>query len=342
MTAQLSYKKIITIIAATAFLLSTFFATVAAQEDTTENGTTAGIGIQVSAPIYNFQIDPGDSGQEIIKVRNVGDKAETFYPEVFDFRASGETGTPAFILDSQAETYTYSLAAWITISKQPITLKPNESTALNFTINVPKNAEPGGRYAGVLFGTAPPTAGANQVAISNKVGSLVLVRVSGDAKEEASVEEFSTPKNFYREGPVDFVARIKNTGNVHVIPKGNIDIKDTFGRKVASLPVNEKNGNVLPESIRRFDKDSSNLIWEPGGFTVGRYTATLALTYGDPAKNLTAQVTFWVVPWVQLLIIALAVIIVILLLIFLVKRYNKWVVEQAEKNQTKETPPAGT
>jgi len=333
MTAALPLKKIVLTFLASLLVVSILAFSAFAQErgDQTTGGTTGKIGIQVSSPIYNATIDPGGSYQDTIKVRNVSDTPQTFYPEVFDFRPSGETGTPEFILNGDAQSYTYSLASWINISKVGIKLEPNKSTALNFVINVPKNAEPGGRYAGILFGTSPPHTDGSQIAISNKVGSIVLVRVSGAAKEVATVKEFSTPKNFYTTPPVDFVARIQNSGSVHVIPKGTIDIKDTFGRKVATLPVNEKNGNVLPESIRRFDKDSSNLVWNPGGFTVGRYTATLSLNYGSPAKALTAEVTFWVIPWVQLIIAALTLIILILLLIFLVKRYNKWIVEKAEK-----------
>lgn len=312
-----------------------FAVAIKAEEAATES-TTGKTGIQVSAPLYNFGIDPGGVAQEIIKIRNVSTSTKTFYPEVLDFRPAGESGAPSFLKSEESETYTYSLASWITISKEPITLKADESAALNFTISVPKDAEPGGRYAGILFGTTAPAATGTGVAISNKVGSLVLVRIAGDAKEAASLKAFSTPRNFYEYPPVDFVVRVENAGNVHVIPKGNVEIKDTFGRKVATLNVNGKNGNVLPESIRRFDKESDNLTWNPGGFTVGRYTANLLLTYGDSGKQITGSLTFWVIPWKILLVVALAIIILILLLILIIKRYNHWIVAKAEKAEKKE------
>ncbi|HEX7456125.1 MAG TPA: hypothetical protein VF303_01500 [Candidatus Nanoarchaeia archaeon] len=320
-------------------LVSAATANLTAAQDTT-NATTKNIGIQISAPIYNFGIDPGGSAQEIIKVKNVSNSTQTFYPEVFDFRPIGETGAPEFILNSdQEDRYTYSLASWVQISKAGITLKSNESTALNFTINVPKDAEPGGRYAGILFGTSPPKPQGTQIAISNKVGSLILVRISGDAKELANLKEFSTPSNFYENPPVDFLVRVENKGNVHFKPKGTIEVKDTFGRKVATLDVNEKNGNVLPESIRRFDKSSDGLTWKPSGFTVGRYTANVLLTYGDSGKQINGSTTFWVLPWKILLVVGLGVIILILLLILLLKKYNRWVVSRAKKTE-KPSPQA--
>jgi len=333
MTALLPYKKILIFGLIGLFALAVSLS-IHAQEAVQVG--TGKVGIQVSSPIYNFGIEPGKSAQEKIKIRNVSDTTQTFYPEVFDFKPAGETGTPQFLTGIEDESYTYSLASWINISREGITLKPNESAALNFTINVPKTAEAGGRYAGILFGTTPSKAEGAQVAISNKVGALVLVRVAGDAKELANLKEFSSPKNFYEYGPVDFVVRVENAGNVHVVPKGTIEIKDTFGKKVSSLAVNEGNGNVLPDSIRRFDKENGVLTWKPQGFTLGRYSANLLLNYGSPAKQLSATLTFWIVPWKLLLVILLAIIVLILLLVFLIKKYNQWVVGKAEK---KKEPP---
>jgi hypothetical protein len=333
MTALTALNKKIFFLSLGGLLAISAFAVVVKAEEAVTAPTTGKTGIQVSAPAYNFGINPGESAQEIIKIRNVGADTQTFYPEVLDFKPAGEGGTPSFIKSNESASYTYSLASWITIAKDPITLKANESAALNFTVNVPKNAEPGGRYAGILFGTTAPAATGTGVAISNKVGSLVLVRIAGDAKEVATLKEFSTPKTSYEKGPVDFVVRVQNSGSVHVIPKGNIEIKNVFGQSVAALPVNEKNGNVLPDSTRRFDKESDNLSWKPDGFTFGRYKAQLLLTYGSPAKTLAGEVIFWIVPWKQLLVIGLAALIVILLLVLGVKRYNRYVVAKALKNQ---------
>lgn len=344
MIYKLPTAKLIFLLGFAGFLVVSILAarTVFAQ-DTTQ-ATTENIGIQISAPVYNFGIDPGDSAQEIVKVRNVSTTSQTFYPEVFDFRPIGETGAPEFLINKNEDNYTYSLTSWISISKEAITLKPNESAALNFTINVPKDAEPGGRYAGILFGTVPPKIEGTAIAVSNKVGSLILVRVNGDAKESAFIKEFSANGSFFETPPVDFIARIENTGTIHVRPKGIITIKDTFGRKIDTLNVNDKDGAVLPESIRKFDKGNSDLTWNPGGFTIGKYTATLLLNYGDPSKQLTQTVSFWVIPWKILIVVGVGALILILLLILIIKRYNHWVVSKAQKKEQKpkDTSPASS
>src|SRR3989344_949291 len=341
MTARLPKKQILIPILTALFVLSAFPTTLFAQESTEKEEAAVGtVGIQVSAPTYNFEIDPGKSAQEIIKVRNVSDVVRTFYPEVFDFKPKDETGTPDFLVGDQSSSYTYSLASWINISQAGIKLAPDESAALNFTVSVPADAEPGGHYAGVLFGTSAPKVGGSQIGISNKVGSLILVRVAGEAKESGAVKEFSTTKNFFENGPVPFTVRVENTGNVHFVPKGVIEIKNTFGKQVATISINDKNGNVLPESIRAFlDGDNNNLSWNPTGLTIGKFTANLNLSYGVPAKNLTESVTFWIVPWKILLVLLLAIIIVILLLVLIIKKYTRWIVAKAEKSPEKPAAP---
>ena len=339
MTATLPRKKLITATLIASLIFAALSTSLFAQSTGEDTSSAVGdIGIQISAPIYNFTIDPGETAQEIIKVRNVGKTVRTFYPEVFDFKPLNETGTPQFLLEGEDDSYTYSLASWVKVSTEGIKLQPDESSALNFVISVPKDAEPGGHYAGILFGTSPPKVGGTQIAISNKVGSLVLVRVAGDAKESATVEEFSTPKSFLENGPVPFTVRINNTGDVHVQPKGIIEIKNTFGRTVETISVNEGSANVLPQSIRAFlDGDGNNLTWNPNGLTIGKFTATLTLSYGDPAQNLTTSESFWIVPWKILLVLLLALVIAILLLVLIVKKYNRWIVTKAQKSPP--TPP---
>ena len=206
---------------------------------------------------------------------------------------------------------------------------------------MPADAEPGGKYAGILFGTSPPKVGGTSIAISNKVGSLILVRVAGDAKESANVKEFSTPKDFFENGPVAFTVRIENTGNVHLQPKGNIEIKNTFGRVVETITVNEGSSNVLPDSIRAFidSGEGNNLTWSPSGLTIGKFTANLTMAYGDPAQNLTSSVSFWIVPWKVLIVLLLAIIISILLLVIIIKKYNRWIVSRAQSTPSKPTEP---
>lgn len=287
------------------------------------------VGLEVTSPIYEYTIAAGKVQQDIIKIKNVGADTQTYYPEVLDFRSDNKTGTPIF-LNKGEESGTFSLAKWISVSSAGISLAANESTAINFNITVPADAEPGGHYAGILFSTEPPDpTGSNQIGLASKVGSLVLVRVAGDANESAKITEFKSDKTNYDKADVKFTTTVEDTGNVHVQPKGVITIKNIFGSQVAVVDVNNLSANVLPGSSRIF-----NSTWTDPGFKLGFYTATVVLTYGDPAQTITAQTSFWIVPWMTLLIALIVLIALALLTYFAIRKYNSWIISRAGKLKT--------
>lgn len=319
MKTKLSLVQKVALVASTGslFLVSPVFA----QQNQTSSGS---VGLEVSSPLYEYTIAAGSVQQDIIKIKNVGSTNQTFYPEVLDFKSDNKTGTPIF-LDKGEESGTYSLAKWISISTEGITLSPNQSTALNFNITVPSEAEPGGHYAGILFSTEPPEpTGSNQVGLASKVGSIVLVRVAGNATESAKITSFTADKQTYEEAEAKFSTTIENTGNVHVQPKGVIEIKNIIGGQVASIDVNSLSANVLPGSSRIFESS-----WKDPGFKLGYYTATITLNYGDPSQTITASTNFWIIPWMTLVIALVVIAVILAILVFAIKRYNSWIIKRA-------------
>ena len=210
---------------------------------------------------------------------------------------------------------------------------------IKFRINVPKDAEPGGHYAAIFATTQPPE---EDVGLGENTGVLLLVTVPGDIRENAELLEFSlaSGKKVYNRPPVEFLVRIKNEGNVHFKPLGEITINGWAGEKTA-VPANPKRGNVLPKSIRAFHPLWEGAV-EKGGFMqelknewkyfgFGRYNAHLDMVWGSGDERFVGNVKFWVIPW-RLIIVGLIVLIIILLLI---RGYNKAIVKKAQKKTKK-------
>lgn len=292
-----------------------------AQQDSNSTGS---VGIEVSSPTYEVTATPGTTEPNLIKIKNVGNTTETYYPEVLDFKSDNKTGTPVFLKEGQTSG-TYSLASWIRISKEPIKLEPGASDARLFYVDVPVGAEPGGHYAGILFSTQAPQEKAGNISLASKVGSIVLVRVAGKATEAAKITEFTSDKQNYETANIKFSTTVKNTGNVHVQPKGVITIKNFFGVQEAAIDVNQLSANVLPDSSRIFSS-----AWKDGGFKFGYYTASVVLTYGDPSQTTSASVSFWLVPWKTLLILVILIILLVVAVYFAIKRYNAWIIAKAK------------
>jgi hypothetical protein len=157
---------------------------------------------------------------------------------------------------------------WIEPSTENISVQPGAEVTFPFTVTVPTEAEPGGHYASILFQLGgQPEAGVTSV--QHRIGSLILLRVSGDVVEEGVIESFS----------------------------GTIIVTNIFGKKVDEIPLS--GSNVFPGSIRRMAT-----TWEKENL-IGNYTATLVATYGQQNLPLTAATKFTVIsPVAAILLVA--------------------------------------
>ncbi len=241
------------------------------------------LGITIIPPRFELFANPGDIISESIRISNNSDGIQSFGVLIEDFSSAGEEGH--VILEEGENDTQYSLRQWIEPSSENITIQPREEITFPFTIVVPKDAEPGGHYASVLFQIGgEPIEGVTSV--RHRIGALILLRVSGNVAEEAQIESFTAP-TYSKKGPIEFELRVKNNGTTHIRPSGTIIVTNLFGKKVEEIPVNGL--NVFPGVIRKMTTqwDQENLL--------GHYTATLVATYGQQNLPLTAATKFTVI-----------------------------------------------
>lgn len=272
-------------------------------------------GIIVSPPLTEKELTPGTVFTDTIKITNPNQSTPLLVDvTVNDFSAKGEDGQQNFSEPGE-ETSSFALSKWITVL-QEFTIEPNESKEISYSITVPANAEPGGKYGVIFFSPSIPgsPASGNSVIAIPKIGALLLMTVPGQITYDGKIVEFSANKKLYIDSNnvVNFLTRFNNLSAAHVKPQGNIVIKNTLGKEVASIPVNEKSGNVLPDSIRKFE----NTWQKKWGF--GYYKASVNLTYAT-GKNATAKLTFWIIPWK-----ATGIAILVLVILFFIIRNIHW------------------
>ncbi len=279
--------------------------------------------LSVTPPLYQLTIEPNQAWQSTLKVINSNPYALTIYAEVVDFASQGESGQGMFLPPSNdPEAPGQTLAEWITISTGPFTIAPEQSLEIPFMVELPKNAPPGGHFAAILVSTQPPeTSGQTAVVTTQTVTSLFFVRVQGDIVESATIREFSTNRNFVDFPQVEFSLRIKNNGNVHIQPRGNILITNMWGAERGSIPINSQTqyGNVLPQSTRDF-----RYIWtgERSLADIGRYKAVATVAYGyEASQNISSISYFWVVPVKGAIITIVAIATFIMLVSWMIKLY---------------------
>ena len=279
----------------------------------------SGDGLTISPPILELETKPGETYNQIIKITNPTNNLIEVYPQVMNFRASGEGGEPAFYPATEEEA-NFSLAQWIKFNQSKVALTPEQVVEFNYSIEVPADAEAGGHYGVIFFATQPPKAeeDQSQISISSMIGSLILAKVPGTIIEKGFLESFKANR-IYLKLPATFQVRISNLGNVHFKPRGDITIKGMFGGESDKIQLNQARGNVLPDSIRKFEEK-----WNPQKIIIGRYTADLRVVYGESERTLNGQVVFWVLPlWFLLALGGLIISIIVLIIIIKKKRKNR-------------------
>jgi hypothetical protein len=266
---------------------------------------------QISLSLYptsiRLSLDPGETWSGSITVIN---------PNTFDLKVNPEKenlgGGAEGAVELLGENISYGLASWIHYNEGQISLKAEERREIPITISVPQNAQPGGHYAAVLFrGLTSSEAQGSGVGISGRVGSIVLVEVSGETSKSGTIEEVIAPK-FISHGPLEVGFKIKNTGNTHFSPEGKIIISGLLQDKELTWEPRV----VFPGYDRTFKASWTDK------YLFGPLTVEIMAQIPGGESLVIDSFTVWAFPWQEVLILIVGITILVLLLKFFKKRFK--------------------
>jgi hypothetical protein len=297
--------------------------------------------------------DPGTSVSTDLKVKNGGNQAETLKVSIMKFKAYEDSGKPQLLEREEGDNY----FDWVRFSEPTFTLAPNEWKTITATFDIPKEASFGYYYA-FVFSRAEDKATLEEKETALVGGTAVLVLLEArvpNATRSVEVAEFSLDRRFYEFLPATFTVRLKNTGNVHIAPRGNIFIDSGSAKDIAILEINREKGNILPQSNRDFEStwsdgfpvyvnriEDGKVVFDEQGQPVrelkwdwndasklrfGKYTAKMLLIYDDGQRDIPieGEVSFYVVPWrlIALVIFNFALIVGLILYVVRLRRKLK-------------------
>ncbi|HSX35788.1 MAG TPA: hypothetical protein VLH84_02530 [Patescibacteria group bacterium] len=299
----------------------------------TSSSQEEGFNLTASPLPIDLTTKPGKSVTTDLRVQNSGNEPVKIKVGLLKFKASGDNGQPQLLKRGPGDDY----FDWVTFSRTNFIAQPGVWNDVTMTVSPPADAAFGYYYA-VVFSedsantTPPPTTGK----LHGATATLVLLDVQAPGeKRQVAVTSFTASKKLYEYLPTTFTIQIRNTGNVHVVPTGDIFISRDHKHNLAVLAVNPNQGNILPNSGRIFPVDwtdgfptftikrvAGQIVSDKSGAPIqqlrwdfsntnklrfGRYYAHLLLTYDDGTKDvpIDAEVTFWVIPWKLILLIVL-------------------------------------
>ncbi len=296
---------------------------------------------------FELSANPGETLSGEILLTNETVNTETFYLSYSNFEAQGESGTPAFVKPDEG------LGTWIQTEKDSFTVEAGKQELVPFKINIPQNAEPGGHFAVVFFGTSRND-DSGTVGVGSQTGTLVLLSVKGDVKEDAGLLDFFTKDKvfWYKTLPVSFEYRFRNDGGDRVKPQGEIVLRNTLFLPTERLDANKVEGNVLPGSTRKFKVDWinferpidyivpegvfnkfwDNVVYEWKNFALGLYSANLNIDFGTNGEKANKTVFFFVFPWELTIVLIIAILIIFFGGKAALRRYNNYIIKKARES----------
>lgn len=278
-------------------------------------------------------LSPGDSFSKEILISNRSGMDKIFKIDVEDFQASQNADQTLQFLGNESSPY--SLKNYVKPETSEIILHHGERLRLPVAISIPKDAEPGGLYGAVMvsaFNVEKESAqieggqAGTTMKVVTRVASLFFVRIKGEVVEGGILQNLTTGKQFYEQGPVVFKITSQNTGNVHLSPYGIVEVKNMLGAKIDQVEIDP--WFVMPKSSR-----TREIKWNTN-FLLGRYTATLSMNRGYDDIIDTKTVNFWVIPWKMVSIILIGLILIIWFFVWVASHF-----ELKKKNDNNPEPP---
>jgi hypothetical protein len=256
--------------------------------------------LSVSPAVIERVLDPGVPAEAPIMLTNVTDFALPIKASVRSFLTQEEV--------DEKHRAAYDASEWFRIGEADFVLQPRERRQVSINIAAPGDAEPGGHYATVLLEPMIPSQALSpqNASLSARVGVLSFLIVKGDIVERVAPVGGLRTAGFSQSGPVEFKVTLRNEGNVHVLPTGHIDVLDWRNKRVGRAKLVSR--VLMPGTSKEF-RAHWNKEWP-----IGRFRGVAHFVYSAERSELKIKpATFWVVPGVTLLPIAVLTTVLLLL-----------------------------
>ena len=225
--------------------------------------TTAGAGLGIDPMRTELSARPGSTVQGAIALTNEKDT-----PITLDVSFQERSALANVRQD------------WIRIQCGQRTLKPQETTTVNYTLAIPETAA-GEFYGRVGFSEVPEGATPGAVSIQTKISVPLFVTIEGTERYQAQIQAVALKSH----DPVNVEVLVENSGNVHLRAVGECTILDrATGQVVQRFPVNEQKFPLYPGLTNR-------LVARGGGrLEPGAYSCTIRIPFPDEERAVTKTV----------------------------------------------------
>lgn len=301
-----------------------------------------GFSLQVSPSPLIATVKPGIATTLDLRIRNTSSVTQALKMGMRSFTIDETSGKVNLQKTSPAD-----VARFVRFEQPTFSVAAGAIFTQKVIIETPASAGFTYSFATTISQQDPPKAEKGKTALQGTIAVFTLLNVDKPgATRQLTLTRLTAAQHVYEYLPADFSLTLKNSGNTLAQPKGTVYIQrhSDDPQPLAAIPLNQNGGFILPNTSRSIQASwnggfphyettvdsqtqasQSKLSWQGGDVSklrVGRYVAKVVATYDDGQRDvpLTAEVTFWVIPWRML---AVATLIIALVGIGIVTTFRK-------------------
>jgi hypothetical protein len=252
---------------------------------------------------FTYSATPGAVVRDHVAVSNVATE-----PVTLRVYASDAFNTPDGGFDLLAAgREPVDVGKWSVLERGEVQIPARSTAIVPFTLTIPGNATPGDHTGGIVASLTTEAAGADgqRVAVEQRVGARIYLRVSGDLRPELIVEDLTADYAgaLFGRGDTTVTYVVRNTGNVRLGGKQKVRVETPWAAGVdapglADLP------ELLPGNTFRVTATVPGLL--PAGWLDALVQVEPVAPPGtEPPAAVAASVTVAAVPWLLVIVLLL-------------------------------------
>lgn len=222
-------------------------------------------GVSVTPERHIVRLSPGESQTVEYQVYNSG-------PQDLDIKMDPKDWTGIGI----------DINSWLSLKEDRFGIKAGETKPLNVKITAPDGVE--GEMLAMLFLCYKED---KNSPLNVRNGTPLYLVIKGTERYNARIETIKVgyAKELQR-NDLAIMVKVKNEGNVHIVPDIAVSVKDSEGDEVKSFLLKR------PKIILRGKYHTYRLNWRNPKLAEGNYTVTAGLSYEDRIEGVEGTADF--------------------------------------------------
>jgi hypothetical protein len=258
-----------------------------AAEPSPQTPSAGGIGVRLLAapqapptPFVVERLAPGASITRRVEISNSTSSAA----DVAVYPAAASLHRRAFTFGAGHSAN--ELSSWTSASRDVLRMPSRSKTIVTLTIDVPRDASPGERYAVLWAEVSAPGTDAGGVLLVNRVGVRMYVAIGPDGSPASSFSIGALRAKRSAAGQPLVLAVVRNTGRTTLDIRGNLMLSDgPGGLRAGPFPV-ELEARLAPA-----DSEPMTVRLHKG-LPPGPWLAEIRLSSGLVRRKVEATITF--------------------------------------------------